>query len=416
MVAPKIAVIGVPLYGHVNPIVPLLRELSGRGIEVHYYNTERFKWVAEKVQVQFAPYRSLLETHPYAHPALVFLHREIPNAVYQLEERLLQQQYDLLLYDSFCLWTKYLAVRHKLPAVEMFTTYPNSRAREADPERTVHLEDENASLFYIQKFNLSAFTIDYRGRKYGPKGIGLHDLRLVEAALASMNRQEGITADQIIDRPAPLNLVFVPEAFLSAEPDKPGARYYFLPSLYELEPNKRRDGEKFVYASFGTRSRIIERLITAWLKNPAPRTVRLHAVAGGDAESLQHYSGPNLTIESYAEQHALLAQAEAFITHGGMNGVMEAILTETPMLAIPLTLEQQITANNIHRFQLGKVLPLKKLETTDLRHLVEELMSNVGIRENLKNWRAKIIDAGGAKRAIELITQWLESKDDARWR
>lgn len=415
MAAPKIAVIGVPLYGHVNPVAPLLQALNGRGVEVHYYNTERFRWVAEKAGGQFTPYRSLLETHPYAHPALVFLHREIPNAVYQLEERLLQQQYDLLLYDSFCLWTKYLAVRHKLPAVELFTTYPNSRTREVDPERTVHLEGENASLFYIQKFNLSVFTVDYRDRKYGPKGIGLHDLRLVEAALGSMNRPEGITADQVIDRPAPLNLVFVPEAFLSGKPDKPGARYYFLPSLYELEPNKRRNEEKFVYASFGTRSRIIERLIAAWLRNSAPRTVRLHAVAGGDAESLQHYSGPNLTIENYAEQHALLAQAEAFITHGGMNGVMEAILTETPMLVIPLTLEQQITANNIHRFQLGKVMPLKKLETTDLQHRVAELTGDAVVRENLKNWRAKIIDAGGARRAVELITHWLESKDEARW-
>lgn len=416
MVAPKIAVIGVPLYGHVNPVVPLLRELGGRGIDVHYYNTERFRWVAERVKVQFSPYRSLLETHPYAHPALVFLHREIPNAVHQLEERLLQQQYDLLLYDSFCLWTKYLAVRHKLPAVELFTTYPNSRTREADPGRTVHLEDENASLFYIQKFNLSAFTVDYRDRKYGPKGIGLRDLRLVEAALDSMNCPKEITADQVIDRPAPLNLVFAPEEFLSGKPDKPGARYYFLPSLYELEPNKRRDGEKLVYASFGTRSRIIEHLIAAWLENPAPQIVRLHAVAGGDAESLQHYSGRNLTIEGYAEQHTLLARAEAFITHGGMNGVMEAILTETPMLAIPLTLEQQITANNIHRFQLGKVIPLKKLKTTDLRHLVAELMGDAVIRENLKSWRDKIIDAGGAGRAVELVTQWLESKEDARWR
>src|SRR5687767_10622364 len=131
----KIAVIGPPLYGHVRPIVPLLHELAGAGFEVHYYNTPRFAKVATETNSVFVEYDSLLETDPYVRPSLVFLHREIPHAISQLEGKLLWENYDLVMYDSFCLWVKYLAMLHKLIAVELCCTYPNARIQDSTPSR-----------------------------------------------------------------------------------------------------------------------------------------------------------------------------------------------------------------------------------------------------------------------------------------
>jgi MGT family glycosyltransferase len=407
----KIAVIGVPLHGHVRPIVPLLHELTGGGFEVHYYNTGKFASVARDTHVLFVPYHSYLETDPDPHPCLIFLHREIPHAVSQLEGKLLWEKYDLVLYDSFCWWAKYLVKRHQLPGVELFTTYPNARIRDTAPSRLVHLEYEDASLEYIRCHDLSAYTIDCPARKTVPRAIGLYDLKLLEMTLKSPGLMcpDWITAAKVAEDPAPMNLAFMPEEFMGGPPDKPGAHYHFLPSLYRLWSAKKEGAQKLIYASFGTRSHSIERLIAAWLKKPAPQNLSLHAVAGSKAEQLQHYAGPNLKIESFVDQHAVLAKASAFITHGGMNGVMEAILTETPMLVIPLTFEQELTARNVHKFQLGWRCPLERLETIDLQQIVQELSADESIRENLKTWRARILAAGGASRAIDLIDEYLAS-------
>src|SRR3954465_13362847 len=40
--------LGLPLPGHVNPSLPLVRELVGRGDEVVYYATERFAAAIEQ--------------------------------------------------------------------------------------------------------------------------------------------------------------------------------------------------------------------------------------------------------------------------------------------------------------------------------------------------------------------------------
>jgi MGT family glycosyltransferase len=403
----KIAVIGVPLHGHVRPIAPLLHELAGAGFDVHYYNTERFASVAREAHALFVPYHSFLETDPEPHPSLIFLHREIPNAISQLEGKLLWEKYDLVLYDSFSLWAKYLVMRHKLRAVELFCTYPNARVRDSVQSRLIHLEYGDANLEYIRRYNLSAYTVDCPATKTAPRRIGLHDFRLLDATLKlpALMCPDWIRAAQVIEDPAPMNLVFMPEEFMDDPPDKPGARYHFSPSLYRLWPSNKGK-ENLVYASFATRSNAIERFVVAWLKSSAT-DLKLQVSAGPQAERLQGYAGPKLMIENFVDQHAVLARAGAFITHGGMTGVMEAILTETPMLVIPMTLEQQRTAVNIRRLQLGTFCPLEKLESVDLQRLGMQLINDAAIRANLKTWRARILAGGGATRVVDLIEQFI---------
>jgi MGT family glycosyltransferase len=405
----KIAVIGVPRYGHVRPIVPLLHELTGAGFEVHYYNTARFAGIAKEAHALFVGYESYLETDPDPQPCLIFLHREIPHVISQLEGKLLWEQYDLVLHDSFCLWAKYLAMLHKLPAMELFCTYPNYRIRDPVPSRLINLEYEDANLGYIRHHNLSDFTVACPATKSAPRSIGLYDSKLLDATLDSLEftRPEWITAAKVIEEPASMNLAFVPEEFMSGPIEKPDARYHFLPSLYRLWPSKELGKEKLIYASFGTRGNRIEALVQAWLKKPSAAGLTLQVSAGPAAQQLQRHAGTNLRIESFVDQQALLARASAFVTHGGMSSVMEAILTETPMLVIPLTFEQELTARNIHKFQLGVHCPLKKLEAIDLQQLVVQLVDNAVIRENLKIWRARILAVGGADRAVDLIDQYI---------
>ena len=39
----KLVYFGVPAYGHVNPVLPVIQELVQRGEEVEFYNTADFR-------------------------------------------------------------------------------------------------------------------------------------------------------------------------------------------------------------------------------------------------------------------------------------------------------------------------------------------------------------------------------------
>src|SRR5690554_328764 len=52
----RIVMIAMPAAGHVNPSVPLVRELVRRGIDVTFYVTEEFRAVAEQAGATFRAY------------------------------------------------------------------------------------------------------------------------------------------------------------------------------------------------------------------------------------------------------------------------------------------------------------------------------------------------------------------------
>lgn len=400
---PKLAVIGVPLHGHVKPVVPLLEALRQEGFHVDYYNTAAFEWAARETGCEFHPYRSLLETYRYVHPALIFQHREIPQALNQLQRPLLEEAYDAVLYDSFCLWAKYLAMGYGLTHLCLHTTYPGLLPPRQTLISSASIEHTNENLLYIQRNGLQRYAEPLEETK----SIGIDRLKMVADMLRAcrLETPRRVRPQNLLNTPAPANLVFLPGEFVSQEQGT-HKRAHFLASLYRPEPRTSEPGNR-VYASFGTRSRVIEKLLDAWTKTGAQNRFHLHVAAGADPEPLQRFTSEHITIEPYVDQFEALRQACAFITHGGINGVMEAILTETPMLVIPLTFEQQTTSNNVVKHGLGMQRSLAELSHIDLQQQIDALRQNREIKTNLKHWRQKIIQAGGCKRAVEVIKQQL---------
>lgn len=47
ILSPHIVVVGMPAAGHVNPTVPLVRELVRGGVKVTYYTDEKFAGVVD---------------------------------------------------------------------------------------------------------------------------------------------------------------------------------------------------------------------------------------------------------------------------------------------------------------------------------------------------------------------------------
>ena len=65
---------------------------------------------------------------------------------------------------------------------------------------------------------------------------------------------------------------------------------------------------------------------------------------------------PNVSVKSYVDQWKILQEADAFITHHGMNSTHEAIFHGVPMISYPFFWDQPELAGKCQKF--GLAIPL----------------------------------------------------------
>ncbi|KAI4572337.1 hypothetical protein MJT46_005405 [Ovis ammon polii x Ovis aries] len=95
--------------------------------------------------------------------------------------------------------------------------------------------------------------------------------------------------------------------------------------------------------------------------------------------------GPNTRLYKWLPQNDLLGhpKTKAFITHGGSNGVYEAIYHGIPMVGTPLFADQ---ADNIARMKSKGTavrLDLETMSTRDLLDALKEVINNPSYKENV---------------------------------
>lgn len=96
----------------------------------------------------------------------------------------------------------------------------------------------------------------------------------------------------------------------------------------------------------------------------------------GDAVRLEEL-GPlpeNVRIYSRVDQLSLLARADAFLTHCGMNSVSESLYMATPMVLYPQTAEQRAVARRVT--ELGAGLRLEENSPQAIRRALETLLGD----------------------------------------
>jgi MGT family glycosyltransferase len=102
-----------------------------------------------------------------------------------------------------------------------------------------------------------------------------------------------------------------------------------------------------------------------------------------DQESLDFPLGTE--VQDFAPQEEMLRKASVFITHGGMNSIIESIHHGVPMLVIPHVIDQYGVARLITANQLGLYLPERNAS-------IEALMTQIMSLLNDKKFRNKCHD------------------------
>ena len=382
----------IPFHGHVNPTLPLIRELVARGDEVTYFSTAAFE---ARIQATGALYRaygdsySFEQTRKVAH--IVHLGTQVADATYSLLPEVLDsvaaESPDYLMFDMSAPWGKIASRQLHIPAVASFPHLP-----------------------FFWRTALNDLRVLRKGISSIRPGYGYwRELRRQTARIIKDYRLRDPKSINVLSSSAVLNIVFSSRLFQPYEKHFDASYLYVGPQI-ELDRQEepmliqKQVRQKLIYIAVGTVYQANLAFFRACIEAFAdPQYLVILSVGRAiEPESLGP-SPPNFRIKQYVPQLSVLEQADLFITHGGMNSISESVYYQVPMIVVPNTIEQAINAARVEQLHAGLYLDPSQLTPAGIRQAAEAVLAEPAMMSGLQQIRRSFEEAGGVARAADAI-------------
>ncbi len=355
-----IAFVVLPAAGHVNPTLPLVAELVRRGHRVTFSGGGDL--VAATGATVLPSRGGFVQPTASIRQSLLDSVEVCRTVVPALEEMFTADRPDLLCYDVLTPYAPLLAHRLGVPTVVMSPTHAgtNSSLRR---------------LLIPAEFDPSEYV----------------------AARAALAADLGVP----VDPPTPRRqIVFLPRRF-QLDADTFDDSYLFVgPTLSNQDGDWSPPGRPVLFVSLGTVVNYRPDFFRAVVAAFADTSWHVAMAAGDRLDAMMLGPIPtNIEVRPHFPQQTVLRHAAAFVTHAGMNSVMEALLREVPMIAYPLTPEQTANAERVEELGLGRVLA----DPADLAVTVTDVARDPQIRANLATMADDLRAAGGAPAAADAV-------------
>lgn len=374
----------LPAHGHVNPTLPLVRELTSRGHRVLYYDVEAFREKIEAAGAQLVPIDAYMPPTPEdidrrAGKDFASLIEMAADLTMALDERVAQDVAEhhpaCVVGDSVCIWGKLLARRHGLPFICSTTTLAFNR-------HTAGLMKQKPT--ELLRMMLGVPRINRKLRLLREHG---HDAPDLIALIGNDSETPTIVYTSRLFQP-------MAETF--------GDGYAFVgPMVMQRYPRRAHD-RPLVYVSLGT------------VLNNAPDFYRsvLQALSGMACDAILSIGeavdpaalGPlpeHVRVFPRVNQLEVLAGADVFLTHCGMNSVSESLLCGVPMVLFPQHGEENAVA--IRCEQLGAGLRLKRPSASCIRSALETVLGDDRYRQAAQTVAEDFARCGGAGEAADFV-------------
>lgn len=266
-----------------------------------------------------------------------------------LEQEFRTFQPDVVYTDSVCFWGKLNAWKHHVPMVVSTSTFAFNQMSSQYMKNSLR---ETAGLI----FGLPRISRELK--KLEPYGYHVKNvLSLVQS-------------DNDTDSVVYTSRKFQPYAESFSD------HYIFVgPSVFSKAlPEKEKD-RPLIYISMGTvindRPDFYGKCIDA-LKNLEIDVI----ISSGNAIDRETLGvlPENIQVYPYVDQLAVLARADVFITHCGMNSVSESLYMAAPMVLYPQTGEQWAVARRAAEIAAGVML--EDDSSAGIRAAVQEILDN----------------------------------------
>jgi len=170
---------------------------------------------------------------------------------------------------------------------------------------------------------------------------------------------------------------------------------------FEIDPHR-----PLVFASLGTllsnRFGLFRRIVRA-CRGLGVQLLLAHCggLTPAQARALQHEGATWVT--DFAPQLAVLARADALVSHGGLNTVLDALATHTPILALPLAFDQPGVAARVVHAGVGLQASAAFASSRKLRKGLEQLLTDCRFTAPLEQRGAEIRAARGTAAGADII-------------
>lgn len=379
----KVLFINGPAEGHINPTLGLVRELIHRGEEVVYLAPTPFRRKIELTGAEFREFNSFYgKPDPGDPPGFLgmmrFLLRSADKVIHQAMELTTTERYDYVVHDAFFGWGALIAHLLKATSISSNSTFApviNSSMTGKDKSSTAQLEEIKQEMLKLSS-------------RYG----------------FSVSRIQDIMFNKGI-----MNLVYTSEYF---QPHRHlfDETYHFVgPSIADREdaPDftwSQLEGAKSIYISLGTIANddrsFYEDCFKAFAEMPYQFVM---SIGNKISESTLTGIPSNFILQPYTPQLEILKRADLFITHGGMNSVSEALYHDVPLIVIPQSADQPIVASRLEELGCGIKMSRQQATPEALRSTVNRVISNNAYKRNCSIVGETLRNAGGYKRAADLI-------------
>ncbi len=118
----------------------------------------------------------------------------------------------------------------------------------------------------------------------------------------------------------------------------------------------------------------------------------------------------NIYIYQFVKQTEVLKYADLFVTHGGQNSTNESIYYGVPMIVIPGSYDQVVTAEFVESSQLGYELEESKFTPQKLRNMVESILNNPIISQKVDSYQKKMLEINSDEEVVHIIEEYVKTK------
>lgn len=378
----RIFFFSIPAHGHVNPTLPFVRELIARGHVVRYYNAEAFREKIESSGAEFCPIDAYMPPAPddlkkragKDFASLIEMATDVTLALeHDFAREIEHNQPDMIVFDSVCLWGKLLAEKYGLPCLCSTTTLAfNQHTAKRMKQRPIELVRMILSMGRIEK-----------------KLAALRDHGFAASDLPSLIGNDNATPTIVYT-----SRLFQPDAETFSD------RYAFVgPLVLQEYPRKKRE-RPLCYISLGTVLHDAPKFYRACLRALASMDCDAILSVGESVDPAQLGDVPaNVRIYPRVNQLEVLAEADVFLTHCGMNSVSESLLCGVPMVLFPQHSEQEAVAGRAE--ELGAGLRLRKPTTACIRKSIETVLKDGAYAAAAQAVSENFHTCGGAEAAAD---------------
>ncbi len=382
----RIAVFSIPAHGHTNPMLPVVSEFVKRGNEVRFYSFNEF---GEKIKASGAMFIScdefleqLTEKQEKSLKKVSTTEMSIQdlritvNMNDFLEKEFEEFRPDVVYTDSVCFWGKLNAMKHNVPMVVSTSTFAfnqlSSQYMKNSPAEMVDM------IFGLPRISKELKKLEPYGYK----------IKSVLSLVQSDNDTDSVVYTTKRFQP-------YSEAF--------SEHYAFVgPSVYSKKLPEKKKERPLVYISMGT---VINdcpdfyRNCIAALKDMQVDVI----ISCGNAVSTESLGDipKNISVHPYVNQLDVLAKADVFITHCGMNSVSESLYMAAPMVFYPQTGEQFAVARRASELNAGVML--KDDSVQGISKAVSEILNNNKYSQGASECSEDFRKASGAIGAADFI-------------